>query len=46
MNSLTVDRAKNAILGALVADAASMGLHWLYSQQRLSELALSAPEFR
>lgn len=26
------DRAKGAVLGALVADAASMGLHWNYDQ--------------
>jgi ADP-ribosylglycohydrolase len=39
-------RARNCILGAVVADAASMGLHWVYSQRRISELAPEAPEFR
>ncbi|MDC1368906.1 hypothetical protein N8290_05045 [Pseudomonadales bacterium] len=39
MKSAHIDRAKNAILGAFVADAATMGLHWLYSQPRLLELA-------
>lgn len=41
-----VDRAKNSILGAFVADAATMGFHWLYSQRRIAELAPSQPEFR
>lgn len=35
-NKLNVN---NALLGALVADAASMGLHWLYDQKRLAEIA-------
>jgi len=39
-------RAKNTILGALVADAATMGFHWLYSQSRIAQLAPSSPEFR
>jgi ADP-ribosylglycohydrolase len=46
MNSDAIQRGKNAIIGALVADAATMGLHWLYSQQRLNELAPEVPEFR
>jgi hypothetical protein len=46
MNSDAIQRGKNAIIGALVADAATMGLHWLYSQQRLTELAPEVPEFR
>ena len=33
------------ILGALVADAASMGLHWIYDQARIKDVALDAPEF-
>ena len=37
---------QNAILGALVADAAATGLHWLYDQQKIRELAPEAPEFR
>ena len=39
------DRARSAILGALVADAASLGLHWLYDQPRIREVAPNAPEF-
>ena len=30
--------------GALVADAAAMGLHWLYDQDRIAEAAGDAPE--
>jgi ADP-ribosylglycohydrolase len=42
-----MDRALGAILGALTADAASLGLHWLYDQGRLAELAATAsPAFR
>ncbi|KIN71222.1 ADP-ribosylglycohydrolase family protein [Sulfitobacter guttiformis] len=33
------------ILGALVADAAAMGLHWIYDQQRIQDVAPEAPEF-
>jgi ADP-ribosylglycohydrolase len=39
-------RARNSILGAFVADAASLGLHWVYSQKRISDLAPDRPEFR
>jgi len=39
-------RAGNSILGAFVADAASLGFHWVYSQRRISELAPDMPEFR
>jgi ADP-ribosylglycohydrolase len=39
-------RARNAILGALVADAATMGFHWVYSQRRIVELTPEVPEFR
>jgi ADP-ribosylglycohydrolase len=46
MNSDDRIRARNCIVGALVADAASMGLHWLYSQRRITELAPDTPEFR
>ncbi len=42
----TDDRKRGAILGAAVADAASLGFHWLYDQDRISALAPSAPEFR
>lgn len=40
------DRANAAVTGALVADAASMGLHWLYDQARLRAVAGDEPEFR
>lgn len=37
---------KTAMLwGALVADAAAMGLHWLYDQERLAAVAGDRPEF-
>lgn len=34
------------ILGALVADAAAMGLHWIYDQSHVAALAPDTPEFR
>ena len=34
------------ILGALVADAAAVGFHWLYDQTRIKEIAPESPEFR
>ena len=39
-------RCCHAVLGALVADAASLGLHWLYDQQRIRDVAAETPEFR
>ncbi len=39
-------RGRDMALGALVADAASMGLHWIYDQARIREVAPDAPEFR
>ncbi len=30
---------QNALVGALVADAASMGLHWLYDQDQIAKVA-------
>jgi len=39
------NRKQNAIIGALVADAASLGFHWLYDAQRISEVAGDNPEF-
>ena len=35
----------SAVYGALVADAASMGLHWLYDQTRIRELSGDDPAF-
>lgn len=46
MNDEQRKRAKNAILGAAVADAAALGMHWIYSQRRIHELAPETPEFR
>ncbi len=40
------NRARNMITGALVADAATMGLHWVYDQDHIRTLAPDAPEFR
>lgn len=40
------DRARAAVTGAIVADAASMGLHWLYDQARIREVAGDSPAFR
>ncbi|KAG1671083.1 hypothetical protein FOA52_000755 [Chlamydomonas sp. UWO 241] len=44
------ERASAALLGALVADAATMGLHWVYNQSEIAELvsqrsAAGFPEF-
>ena len=34
-----------ALTGGWVADAASLGLHWLYDSQRICEVAGQSPEF-
>ena len=34
-----MSRMSSAVLGALVADAASLGLHWLYEPSRLAQIA-------
>ena len=39
-------RAACALLGAATADAAALGLHWLYDVKHLAELAGEQPEFR
>lgn len=39
-------KCRNMILGALVADAAAMGLHWIYDQPHIRKIAPQAPEFR
>jgi ADP-ribosylglycohydrolase len=36
---------QNLILGALIADAATCGLHWIYDQHRISAVAGKTPEF-
>lgn len=45
MSQSTENRRKNMILGALVADAAAMGLHWIYDQDHIRNVAPEAPEF-
>ncbi|MFI5403150.1 MAG: ADP-ribosylglycohydrolase family protein, partial [Planctomycetota bacterium] len=39
------DRARNAILGALVGDAAALGLHWIYDTDEARRRGGSTPEF-
>ncbi|WP_370400880.1 ADP-ribosylglycohydrolase family protein [Sulfitobacter sp. JB4-11] len=39
------NRSKNMVLGALVADAATMGLHWIYDQDHIRKMVPDAPEF-
>lgn len=39
------NRSKNMVLGALVADAATMGLHWIYDQDHIRKRVTDAPEF-
>lgn len=39
-------RCKNMILGALVADAAALGLHWIYDQEHIAKVAPDTPEFK
>ena len=38
-------RKQHAVLGAFVADAATLGFHWLYDADRLAEIAEGKPEF-
>ncbi len=38
-------RMVNALAGGWVADAAGLGLHWLYDSQRILEVGGQAPEF-
>lgn len=38
-------RRQAAVLGAFVADAASLGFHWLYDPARIAALASKKPEF-
>ena len=39
-------RSRNLVIGALVADAAAMGLHWIYDQDHIQKIAPEKPEFR
>ncbi len=41
----TMNRKQLAVVGALVADAASLGFHWLYDQARIKSLEPTTPEF-
>ena len=45
MTTSVKTRARNLVLGALVADAAAMGFHWLYDQDRIAAVAPKTPEF-
>ena len=46
MSKLTVEeRKRGALLGALVGDAAALGLHWIYTQPRIRKIAPERPEF-
>lgn len=44
--TVSVEQRASIVLGALVADAAAMGLHWLYDPERLAAIAeTSDPTF-
>ncbi len=50
MATSQADRGQGAILGSLVADTATMGLHWIYDMDKFKGLVeqngkASAPEF-
>ena len=38
-------QVKNTIFGALTADAAALGCHWIYDQQRIHDITPNSPEF-
>lgn len=45
---MTAERSKNGIVGAFVADAATMPLHWIYDREKLKSILgdkVSTPEF-
>lgn len=42
--SLPKQRAVAAVVGGFVADAASMGLHWIYDDAKLAGLVAAAPQ--
>ena len=42
----TKERARDAILGSFVADAAATGLHWIYDQAEVRRLGGDEPEFQ
>ncbi|MDP0499469.1 MAG: ADP-ribosylglycohydrolase family protein [Verrucomicrobiota bacterium JB022] len=39
------ERQKATVWGALIADAAALGVHWIYAPQRIREIADKYPEF-
>jgi ADP-ribosylglycohydrolase len=45
MTNDTETRKHNRVLGALVADAAAVGTHWIYDQDHIRKIAPEAPEF-
>lgn len=36
--NIKLDPRAAAILGALIADSASLGLHWLYDPERIAQI--------
>jgi ADP-ribosylglycohydrolase len=40
-----MNRFEEIVWGGLVADAATMGLHWIYNQKRIAKIAKTKPEF-
>lgn len=46
MGLRSVDRTVNSVLGAFAADAATMGLHWIYDLPHLHKLAQQGEFFR
>ena len=45
MHTSKTEQLKNTLLGALTADAAALGFHWIYDQQRIYDIASLLPEF-
>lgn len=43
--ALSEERRKNMFIGPFVADAAAMGLHWIYAQPKIRRIAPEQPEF-
>ena len=46
MTQASIQKARASLLGAVVADSAAMGLHWIYDTGRLAEVGADSPEFR